>query len=246
MDKEKKKQTIKLCIAVTLFAIIVILVVAIMLRYQVEGETNMPFNLSKIIIVSTAEGVETEGEAKWNFNVYQNNDLYIYIDRNEEYGGESKTIKSVRIENINITNAPSVGEVKVYMPNSVEGRIFSYDESYIVGESLEYKGAEVSNTQTLEIGSNGGSLLVRFCNTGLGEYSSDEEDEIIHDGTLLNNIEVSEEEIVFDVSFDLVISVDNCSYRANINMQLPCGNIVEEGTSSIEKTDMSDVVFKRE
>ncbi len=246
MDKERKNQTIKLCIAVTILAIIIILVIAIMIRYQVEGDKNMPFTLSKMIIVSTAEGVETEGESKWNFNIYQNNDLYIYIDKNENYKGEERTIKSVSIENINITKIPSVGEVKAYMPNSLEGRIFSYDENYIVGDSLKYTGAEVSNTQTLEIGSNGGSLLIRFCNTGLGEYASDEEDEIIHDGTLLNNIGITEEEIVFDVSFDLVITVDNCSYRANLNMELPCGNIVEEGTSSIEETDMSDVVFKRE
>lgn len=246
MDKEKKKQTIKLCIAITVFAIIIILVATIMIRYQVEGDKNMPFNLSKIIVVSTAEGVETDGDKKWNFDVFQNNDLYIYIDKNENYWGEEKKIKSVKIENINITRAPSKGEVKAYMPNSVGGRIFSYDESYIVTGDLEYTGADESNSQTLEIGSNGGSLLIRFCNTGLGEYNSDEDDEIIHDGTLLNKINVTEEEINFNVSFDLVINVDNCSYRGNISLELPCGNIMEEGTCSIEKTDMGDVIFKRE
>lgn len=246
MDKEKKKQTIKLCVAVTIFAIIIILVVAIMVRYQVEGDKNMPFNLTKIIMVSTAEGVETEGEKKWNFDVYQNNDIYLYIDKNENYLGEDKIIKSVRIENIQVTTAPTKGEVKAYMPNSVEGRLFSYGDEYIVGDSLEYKGAESSNYQTLEIGSNGGSILIRFCNTGLGDYSSDEEDEIIHDGTLLDRIETTQEDINFNVAFDLVITVDNCSYRANINMELPCGNITEEGTCSLEKTDMSDVIFKRE
>lgn len=246
MDKEKKKQTIKLCVAVTIFAIIIILVVAIMVRYQVEGDKNMPFNLTKIIMVSTAEGVETEGEKKWNFDVYQNNDIYLYIDKNENYLGEDKIIKSVRIENIQVTTAPTKGEVKTYMPNSVKGRLFSYGDEYIVGDSLEYKGAESSNYQTLEIGSNGGSILIRFCNTGLGDYSSDEEDEIIHDGTLLDRIETTQEDINFNVAFDLVITVDNCSYRANINMELPCGNITEEGTCSLEKTDMSDVIFKRE
>ena len=59
-------------------------------------------------------------------------------------------------------------------------------------------------------------------------------------------MDVSNEEVQFDVAFDLVITVDNCSYRANVTLQMPCGNIVEEGTCSIEKTDMSDVNFKRE
>lgn len=246
MDKEKSKQMIKFCIAVVIFAIIILLVVTTMIRYEVEGDKNMPFNLSKIIIVSTAEGTETKGKKKWNFDIFQNNDVYIYIDKNENYSGEEKTIKSVKIENINITKAPTKGEVKAYMPNSVEGRIFSYEEEYLVDGKLEYKGASESNSKTLEIGSNGGNLIIRFSNTGLGEYNSDSDKEIIHDGTLLKKIEVSSEEINFDVSFDLVITVDNCSYRANMLLQLPCGDITEEGTCSMEKADFSDLVFKRE
>ena len=246
MDKEKKKQIIKLCIAITTFAIIILLVITSMIRYEVEGDKNMPFNLSKMIIVSTAEGTETEGKKKWNFDVYQNNDVYIYIDKNEKYRGNEKNIKSVRIENISITKSPTKGEVKVYMPNSVEGRLFSYKDEYLVDQKLEYKGASESNSKTLEIGENGGNALLRFSNTGLGQYSSDNDKEIVHDGTLLKKIKVSNEEITFDVAFDLVITVDNCSYRANILLQMPCGNITEEGTCSLEKTDFSDVIFKRE
>ena len=246
MDKDKKKQAIKFWVAISIFTIIILLVVTIMIRYEVEGDKNMPFNLSKIIMVSTAEGTEIEGKKKWNFEVFQNNDVYIYIDKNENYKGEEKNIKSFRIENINIQKTPTKGEVKVYMPNSVDGRLFSYDEDYLVDGKLEYKGAEESNTKTLEIGTNGGSALIRFSNTGLGKYSSDNDKEIIHDGTLLKKIKVSNDDIKFDISFDLVITVDNCSYRANMSLQLPCGDITQEGTSSMEKTDMSDVIFKRE
>mgnify|MGYP005780912247 CR=1 FL=1 len=246
MDKEKKKQIIKMCVAVVVFAIILLLVAIVMIRYQVEGDKNMPFNLSKIILISTAEGTETEGDKKWNFTVYQNNDVYLYFDKNEEYWGEEKNIESVKIENIQISTAPTKGEVKVYMPNSVDGRLYSYDEEYLVNGSLEYKGAAESNSRTLEIGSNGGSALIRFSNTGLGEYSSDSDEEIVHDGSLLNKIEVGLDEIKFAVSFDLVIAVDNCSYRANITLDMPSGDIISEGTCSLEKTDMSDVVFLRE
>ena len=183
---------------------------------------------------------------KWNFKIYQNNDVYIYIDKNENYRGQEKSIKSVKIENINITKAPNVGRIQTYMPNSVDGRLFDYSDEYVVNEKLEYKGAEESNPKTLEIGSNGGSLLLSFSNTGLETYSSDKDKEITHDGTLLEKINVTNEDIAFDVSFDIVITVDNCSYRANTTLQLPCGNIIDEGTCNIEKTDMSDIIFKRE
>ena len=246
MDKEKTKGRIKFWIAISILAIIILLVATIMIRYQVEGDQNMPFNLSKIIVVSTAEGQETEGERKWNFNIHQNNDVYIYFDKNENYWGQEKKIESVRIENINITKAPTKGEIKAYMPNSLEGRLYNYSDEYIVNGALEYKGADESNPQTLEIGENGGRALISFSNVGLEQYSSDEDEEIIHDGTLLKRIDITNEDILFDVSFDLVITVQNASYRGNVSLQLPCGNILEEGTSSLEKNDFSDVIFKRD
>lgn len=246
METDKTKQRIKLCLAIIVVVVILAIVGMIMIKYEVEGDKNMPYNLSKIMIVSTAEGVETEGKNKWNFAVYQNNDLYFYIDKNNEYKGNDTYIEKVRIENIQITKAPKVGEIKSYMPNSTEGRLYSYDKSYIIEEKLEYNGAGKSNSQMLEIGSQGGNALIRFSNTNLGAYSSDNDKEIIHDGTLLKKLELTQEDINFTVSFDFIIEVQNHKYKANIQLDLPYGNIVENGTESVEKVDMSDIIFKRE
>ena len=247
METEKKKQTIKFWMAVSIIALIVVTVIAIMIRYEVEGDQNMPYNLSKIVIVSTAEGIEKGGETnkKWRFNIFQNNDIYFYIDKNTGYMGKEKLIEKVRIENIQITVEPKIGEIKTYMPNSVEGRIFEYSDEYLVQDKLEYRGGSKSNSQTLEIGSQGGNAIIRFSNTNFGEYSSDKDTEIIHDGTLLNKLEISEEDIKFEVTFDFIISVDGCTYKSNIKLNLPCENIMEQGTSSLEITDMSNIVFKR-
>ena len=60
--------------------IFVILCVAgiLILRYQVEGESNMPFKIKKISIVESVEGNAIQGATeKWNLNVNQNNDIYI-------------------------------------------------------------------------------------------------------------------------------------------------------------------------
>lgn len=246
MEKEKKKQIIKLCLAVTALIIIFIIVGIIMIKYEVEGDKNMPFDLTKIVMVSTAEGVESKGKNKWNLAICQNNDIYFYIDKNEKYQGQNTHIEKVRIENIQIVEQPKVGEIKVYMPNSTEGRLFSYDNTYIIEDKLEYKGAGKSNSKTLEIGNQGGSALMRFSNVSLGNYSSNKDKEIVHDGTLLKKLNLTEEDVKFSVSFDFIIEVSKHQYRAKINLQLPCGNIIEDGTASIEKTDMSDVIFKRE
>ena len=54
MKEEKIKNAIKAGIAITLLIITIIMVITIMLQYESEGEKNMPFKLSSIIVVSNA------------------------------------------------------------------------------------------------------------------------------------------------------------------------------------------------
>ena len=48
-------------------------------NYDENGEKNLPFNISKISIISTSEGIDktSETENKWAFDINQNNDIYI-------------------------------------------------------------------------------------------------------------------------------------------------------------------------
>ena len=45
---------------------------------------------------------------------------------------------------------------------------------------------------------------------------------------------------------NIVIKINSKKYRGKINLDLPSGNILEEGTSKVVKTDFSEVTFKRE
>ena len=241
MYENRKKEKIKACIAVAILILAIAITGIISMKYTVEGEKNPPFKLSKITVVSTAEGVENEGTSeKWNFSVYQNNDIYFSIEKNEE-NDKNEIIENISIENIKITKAPETGEIKAFMPNSVEGRTFSYSPDYILEEdNLTYKGASKSNSRTLEIGNQGGTAIIRFSNIGLGKYISEDDQEIKHDGTMLSKIGVNGESIKFEVNFDL----KKKSYTTNITLQLPCGeNLVEEGTSSQEMKD--EFIFRR-
>lgn len=253
MITEQKKQTIKLIVAICILVLILAFVGIAMIIYEVEGEVNMPFELSKIVIIGTAEGVENEtsedeeeNNVKWNFSIYQNNDIYFYIDKNaQNKTAEELLIKNVKISNIQITKQPQKGTVKAYMPNSEGARLYSYDNRFLVDEKLEYKGASQSSSTNLEIGSKGGTALIRFSNTDIENYSSEDDEEIVHDGTWLNKIETAKEEIEFTVSFDFTIETTKNKYKSNITLDLPTGNLGEEKNCYLEKTDMSDVVFKR-
>lgn len=248
MKEDNIKKAIKASLSIVLLAVILVIVVIIIMKYDVEGERNMPFKLSKITIISTAEGIEdsqNENNAKWKLNILQNNDLYFTISKNEKYNKED-IIESIRIENIKIESAPKIGEIKAYMPNSSDGRIYQYKDEYVITDKLEYIGSNTNNAKTLEIGNQGGNILISFVNDGIGTYESNDDDIIKHDGSLINKLGKEKEDLNFSVSFDLVIKVKNKSYRSNINLSLPCGDIIQEGTSTYEITDTEKFIFKRE
>lgn len=54
MNREKIIQRIKFCIIIVIIASAVAFATFTVLKYQVEGEKNMPFNLGKIIVISSA------------------------------------------------------------------------------------------------------------------------------------------------------------------------------------------------
>lgn len=246
MEKDKKE---KLKLAVTLAIIIVTFGVAItiMLKYSQEGETNMPFNLSEIIVVSSAEGItksENPQNYKWNLDIMQYNDIYLHIEKNENYN-KNAYIESISLENFSFTE-PQVGNTRIYMPNSTDGGLFTFDDEYLINRVLTYNGAKNSNTKTLEVSSQGGNVLFRAANTEVGEYISNDDAEIAHNGTLINKTGVSIEDLKYSISFDIVIDTNIATYRGRVNLELPVGDILTEGTSQLDEKNCSNIVFKRE
>lgn len=245
MFSDEKKQTIKFVIAITILILILIIVAILMVKYEVEGETNMPFQLSKIIIVGTVEGVENgQSEKKWDFSIYQNNDIHFYIDQNSKKS-ENQLIKSVKIDNINIITEPEKGNIVTYMPNSEAGRLFSYDEQFKFTEKLEFKGASQSSSTNLEIGSKGGTVVFRVSNSNIGNYTSDKDKQIEHNSSLLEKIGVTSEQIKCKVSFDFTIETTKAKYKSNIEIDLPTGEFGENKNCYLEINDTSDIIFKR-
>lgn len=185
---------------------------------------------------------EDSPESKWNLNLIQNNDIYIDIIKNKNYGKE-EIIDKVIIDNFKIEDEPQKGEIKIYRPDS-QNLNFTNKEEYKIEKEIEYKGAEKSDLNNLKVANQGGLIILRFVNQGLGNYKTDEE-EIIHDGTLLNKIGLTNEDIQFKVSFDISIELNSGKkYKANVNLKMPNGNLVGEGTTN-SQINGSEIVFKR-
>ena len=240
----RKNRFIKMFIVLFIISIIAITVISIIVKYQVEGETNMPFEISKIMVISTAGGIQKEQtENKWDLDLIQSNDVYIDIIKNKNYNKE-EIIDKIIIDNLTIETKPLKGEVKTYRLNGETGALTNSEDARIEN-SLEYTGSEKSNLKNLQIANQGGLILLRFVNENLGNYTSNDDTEIRHDGTLLGKIGITNEEIKFTVSFDLSIELKSeKKYKTNIVLEMPTGDIVQEGTTNYQMND-DNIVFKR-
>ena len=246
--KEKLKEltnnkSFHIVMLIIIITSIICVVGIIVLRYHVEGETNMPFTLSKISVISSCEGVDKEAvDTKWAFDVYQSNDIYLYIDKNSDYE-KTEIIQSVCIDNIQI-EAKEKDKVKIYRPDTeAENVIFKNEEDNMV-EQLEFLGDVESDLKTLKISNQGGLIAFRCSYDNLVEFKSNEE-EILHT-ELLKKANVSLEDIKVKLTFDLTIKLESKKeYKTTITLDLPNENVIEDGVASSERTDLKEFIFKR-
>lgn len=203
----------------------------------------MPFELTKISVISSSDGISKEAvDTRWNFDLYQYNDIYLYIDKNSDYDG-TETITSVSINNI-VVEGQNSDKVKIYKPDSEEEQqIFKNEDDNVVQE-IVYTGGMESNLKKLEISNQGGLVSFRCSYDNLMEYATDDLE--INNQQLLSKAGITNEQLQAKLTFDFKISTQSGKeYQTNISLDIPVGDVVGQGTTSQEITDMSDFIFKR-
>lgn len=239
------KKILNICIIGIIIVAIIFTAIMFVLDYDEKGETNMPFKVSKISMVSTVNGQDVENsDKKWDISVIQNNDIYVYIEKNDEYK-KQETIKSVKLENFVVKDKPKVGEIKIYKPSSSDEALFENKDENLVTE-LEFKGAKSTDAKKFEISNQGGVLSFRCANNNIGTYSSDDDSEIKYN-ELIGKLNINEQDLFSKISFDITITLNSGKvFKAdNIEIQIPNENIVQKGTVGKEYTDLESIVFKR-
>ena len=213
-------------IMITAIVFVILCVTGILiLRYQVEGESNMPFKITKISIVESVEGNAIQGATeKWNLNVNQNNDIYIYIEKNSSYG-KTEIIEEVEINNIIINKQKEKGELKLYKPVVDEKRMFiNSAENEING--ITYRGELESNIKEQKISNQGGIIAFRYGINNLSQYISENDEQIDH-SQLLKLTNITQEDLQTNLSFNIIIKLTSGKkYQATINLDVPTENII--------------------
>lgn len=243
MQKINKK-LIHLCIIIVMIVAIIFTALIIVLKYGQNGETNMPFEITKISIISTvgAQDVENKKE-EWNLQVSQNNDIYVYVEKNEKYT-KTETIKNVIIDNINIIQQPVIGSLKFYKPSKNKNSIFENTQDY-EGTQIIFNGDKSTNIQDLKISNQGGRIAFRCANQDLITYKSNKGKEIVY-SELLKKLKINNEDLKSTINFDITIELDSRkSFKGTFSIDLPIDDVVSEGRTAVEITDFKDTVFKR-
>ena len=241
-----KKSTQKIINRIIFIVIIFAILCGIgiyILKYEVQGETNIPFEITKIAIAQSVNGIENEGhQEKWNFNVSENNDIYIYLEKNSRYN-KTEIIKDVTINNIKINKTDSIGETKIYKPVEDEKVMFKNTNENET-EEIVYTGEMESNIKQQKISNQGGLIIFRYANDKIAEYTSNDEE--INHMDLLKKSGVSEDELKATITFDLTIKTESGKeYKSNLSFDMPVEGVVENGTAAKEITDLSNIIFKR-
>lgn len=244
MNRETKLKILRISLIIIIVVAIVFSIVVITLKYNVEGEINLPFRITKIIMVSSSGGTEEqERDNMWDIEVSQNNDIYLYIEKNDNYG-RTEIIDNIKLDNFQIKKDFEIGETNIYNPSEEGKEIFINMENNKTSK-ITYTGELESDVKKKKISNQGGLVVFRYANDKIGTYSSNEVEEVNYD-TLLSNIGVTNEQLKGSISFDITIElISKKVYKATATLELPVGDVVSNGTTNLEITDLRDIVFKR-
>lgn len=244
VEKEKKSKIIKKYIFISFLALSIIISTLLIVKYNVEGEKNLPFEIEKISIKSSLDTKSNQSENIWDLSIIQNNDIYIYFKKNEKLDAE---VQKIRIENLKIKRNKEIGQTKLFIPtsNDIKTNFKNSTEDYSK-KGIEYTVNNVDNMEKQEISPNGGMIAFRISNQDLAEYISNEEADLQYDGTLLQKAGITEQDIKIAASMDIIIEISKKEkYKGTLTLELPIEDFNEKSILGIEKTDLSDVIFKR-
>ena len=242
MKKYVKKILFGLFIALVLFIALMIVI-----NYNEEGEKVLPFKLSKIVIVSTINGnSKTGSDTIWDIDLNQINDFYISVAP-ENNTNNKETIKSITLKNFKINPQDVAGNKKILIPTGELGAtLYSNSEENYIDSEIIIDGGAIDDLKSKQIGNMGGTIAFRYELENIGNFKGNDETEIKYDASILQKIGLDVQKLNTEIGFDLLIKTSkNISYKGNIKLQTPVGNLSENASSEKVIEDFNNVVFKR-
>ena len=101
------------------------------------------------------------------------------------------------------------------------------------------------NIKEEKISNQGGIVAFRYAINNLATYISNNEEQINY-SQLLKLTNIKQEDLQTKITFDIIINLKSKKkYQAQVNIDVPQGDIIEKGTVGIDITDLKGIIFKR-
>lgn len=240
------KRTMHIYILIWILTLLIIISGFTMIRYFTKGEDKIPFQITKISTISTAQTKNLNLENKtYTADIMAINNIYISIDKNPKYKKDD-SIQEITIDNFKILEGGTAGNIEFYRETN-EKEKFTYNEENRQ-DNITYKGVQTLNAESedLQILNQGGNIKFSIVFNDLGNIKYPDNENIKVDGTLLARAGISYDEIKTKISFDLKLKLTSGNnFYTNIILDVPAGNILQNGIVGKEYENINNLVFKR-
>ena len=205
------------------------------LNFATKNE-NTIFSINKIVLFSNCNA-KNKNAAASNFtieNLYQYTDIAIFLNNNNDENTLENTLKSVRLENLQYTEKPSIGIQKLAYKN-----INSFAENTIIEENILENALNfrISSNDTEDLSTPtlynncANPIVLSYINENIKtDYTiTDTSSPITYDGSLLKKCGVLLSYLNCKFSFDIIIT-------NNLDQEFKCTVYIEPPLENGEKS----------
>lgn len=197
---------------------------------------NTIFSINKIVLFSNCNAKNKNAVAS-NFtieNLYQYTDIAIFLNNNSQDNNLENTLKSVKLENLQYVEKPSIGSQKLAYKNLTsfaesvipEDNIFEKDLNF----SISSNDSEDLTTPTL-YNNCANPIVLSYINENIkNDYTiTDTSSPITYDGSLLKKCGVLLNSLQCKISFDIIIT-------NNLDQEFKCTVYIEPPLENGDKS----------
>ena len=254
----KKAKIILTIIIIILICIVIFLASLVFQKYVLKKsfeEDILSFankNQSTIFIVDSIT-LFSSADAKYktntanNFtiqNLYQYTDIALFIKNTSDEDTLENTLKNVRIENIQFSNAPKLGEPNLYFKSINNFAKSDIVEENRITDSFEFavSSSNEADLSTPTLYNNlANPLTLSYVNSNIkSDYTiTDISSPITYDGSLLQTCNINLEDIHCTLSFDIHITNNlDEDFKTTVSIDIPLSSedkTIFDGTLTIKQ-----------
>lgn len=239
-DLDKKKFVLT---AITIILFIIVLVLCYLLFYKYVLKRNFEnsvldfsskneetiFEINNVTFFSSCEA-KNKSASSSNFtieNLYQYTDIALFITSPNEEKTLQNTLKSVYIDNIQYTKAPTLGTPNLYYKNIYNFAKSDIVDSNLITDRLDFyiSSEDEANLDTPTLYNNlANPIVLSYINSNIKtDYTiTDTSSPITYDGTLLKKCEVLLNSISSSLSFDIYITNNlDQEFKTTVYIDIP-------------------------